>query len=98
MWRLIRRTLIVVALIVSALALLVSSTPQGRAAVRTVLFIPQVLPAIPVKPQQWLTRAPVHQEIEFPLAEGVGKADLYLPAGSGTHSAVLFFMGVVPPD
>ena len=98
MWRLIRRTLIVVALVVSTLSLLVASTPQGRAAVRTVLFIPQVLPAIPVKPQQWVTRAPVHEEIEFPIAGGVGTADLYLPAGSGTHSAVLFFMGVVPPD
>ena len=98
MWRIIRRTLVVLLLIIALLVAVVPATPQGRVAVRTLLFLPQVLPAIPLKPQQWLTREPTRTEIEFPLAAGMGVADLYVPAGSGRHSAVLFFMGVVPPD
>ena len=98
MWRLLRRVLVVLLLLITVLVVLIAATPQGRVGVRTLLFLPQVLPAIPVKPQQWVTRDPTRSEIEFPLATGVGVADLYVPAGSGEHSAVLFFMGVVPPD
>ena len=98
MWRLLRRILVVFLLFIAVLVVLIAATPQGRVGVRTLLFLPQVLPAIPVKPQQWVTRDPTRSEIEFPLATGVGVADLYVPAGSGKHSAVLFFMGVVPPD
>ena len=80
------------------LALIAAGTPQGSSALRTVLFLPQVLPSFPIRPQGWVTRDPVRHQIEFPLATGQGTADLYVPAGSGRHSAVLFFMGVVPPD
>lgn len=86
------------ALLVLAGVVLAAATPQGRNAVRTALFLPQVLPAIPVKPLEWVTRGPTRQEIEFPIAEGQGEADLYIPAGSGEHSAVLFFLGVIPPE
>ncbi|MDA1348466.1 MAG: hypothetical protein O3A47_06315 [Chloroflexi bacterium] len=78
--------------------LLSVSTPQGRAGVKAVLFIPQVLADMPLKPLELLTRKPTREMIEFPLAEGMGSADLYLPHGSGRHSAVLFYLGVVPPD
>ena len=97
-----RRTLLY-ALIASVVAfetlvLLLAVTPQGRTATRAILFIPQVLPAIPIKPQELFTPDPVRQRIEFPLAEGMAQADLYLPGDSGTHSAVLYYMGVDPPD
>jgi dienelactone hydrolase len=98
MWRLLRRTLVLVALLVASVFFLVVSTPQGQAAASALLFIPQVLPAIGVSPQSWVTREPERSEIQFPTSDGVGSADLYVPAGSGRHSAVLFFMGVVPPD
>jgi dienelactone hydrolase len=98
MWRLLRRALVLLALLVSSVMFLVVSTPQGQAAASALLFIPQVLPAVGVRPQSWVTREPVRTQIEFPSSEGAGLADLYVPAGSGTHSAVLFFMGVVPPD
>ena len=82
-----------------ALSLLIAGitafTPQGRAAVKTALFIPQVLPKIPFKPQTWVTGDPVWQKIRFPQAHGEGVADLITPAGEGKHSAVLFFTGVV---
>ncbi len=67
---------------------------------RTALFIPQVLPSIPIKPQEWFTRDPVWRSVQYATADGEGTADLVLPAGSGKHSAVLFFLGVVvnPPS
>ena len=99
MVRRLGRALIAVGLTVIGLLLIASITPQGRVAVRTALFLPQVLPALALSPQQWLAPDPVRHAVEFPLSDGRrGSADLYVPAGSGKHSAVLFFMGVVPPD
>ena len=71
-------------------------TAQGRTAVKTALFIPQVLPTIPVKPQEWFTGAPRLEEVSYPTVNGFGVADLYTPAGDGTHGAVLLFLGVNP--
>ena len=93
--RWLRRLLIALGVLTVLFVLLLAVTPQGRAAVRTALFVPQVLPAIPLKPQEWFTQDPVWQHVEFPTARGQGSADLILPGGSGEHSAVLFFLGVV---
>ena len=81
--------LIVIGFVVTAV------TPQGRVAIRTLLFVPQILPAIPIKPQEWVTRDPVWQSIQFPTKHGYGSADLISPARGNNHSAVLFFLGVV---
>ena len=95
----IRRVLAVGLATAAGLLLIASTTPQGRMTVRTALFLPQVLPALPLNPQTWVTPDPVRQTIEFPLSDGrAGSADLYTPKSSGPHGAVLFFMGVVPPD
>ena len=81
------------ALMLAALA----QTPQCKAAARAAAFVPQVLPAIPVKPAEWLSDAPTRSRVEFPLPDGsMGQADLYMPAGGGRHSAVLLFLGVNP--
>ena len=96
MWRWARRILLSVAALLAVFIVLLVVTPQGRAAAKAALFIPQVLPDIPVTPLEWITGDPVYVEVTYPLAEGEGVADLYLPAGSGKHSAVLFFQGVVP--
>ena len=94
------RSILAVGLATAAGLLLIASiTPQGRTTVRTALFLPQVLPALPLNPQRWVTPDPMRQTIEFPLSDGrAGSADLYTPRGSGPHGAVLFFLGVVPPD
>ena len=76
--------------------LLVVFTPQGQAAFRAALFIPQILPGVPIKPQTWFTPDPTREAIRYPLASGEGEADLYLPGDGGKHSAVVFFQGVVP--
>ncbi len=78
------------------LLILILITPQGRTAVETALFIPQVIPTIPVKPQEWVSSAPVRREVEFPVRDGVGVADLYSQPGGGKRGSVLLFLGVNP--
>ena len=96
MLRTIRRLLMAVALLVTVLIVAAATTPQGRTAVKTALFLPQVLPAFPVKPQEWVTRAPTRRDIRFPVESGLGVADLYVPARGEGHSGVLLFLGVNP--
>lgn len=95
MRRVIRGSALSAVAMLAAVVLLAAVTPQGRAAVRTALFIPQVLPTIPIRPQEWFDPDPVWQEVRYATADGVGVADLILPAGGGRHSAVLFYLGVV---
>lgn len=77
---------------------LTAATAQGRTAVETLLFIPQVVPSVPVKPQTWFAPDPVRSAVAYPTADGAGAgaADLYAPAGEGVHSGVLLFLGVNP--
>lgn len=79
--------------------LLTTSTLQGRAFVKSALFIPQVLPNIPVRPLEYVTKTPIREKITFTTLDAdKASADLYLPKGENSHPAVVFFMGVVPPD
>jgi hypothetical protein len=79
--------------------LLTTSTLQGRAFVKSALFIPQVLPDIPVRPLEYVTKPPIREKITFTTLDAdKASADLYLPKGENSHPAVVFFMGVVPPD
>ena len=83
-------------LVMAIPAVLLFATAQGRTAVKTALFLPQVLPTIPVKPQEWFTGEPRLEEVNYPTENGFGVADLYTPAGDSTHGAVLLFLGVNP--
>ena len=96
MLRILRRALIVVGLLVLSSVILVAATPQGRAGVRTALLIPQLLPGIPIKPQEWVVGDPTRREVTYPLSSGSGVADLYVPASGETHSGILLFLGVNP--
>lgn len=87
----------VIVLAVISTAFVLSWTPQVRATARSIGFVAQVLPMIPVKPAEWVTGTPERIEITYPLDDGsTGLADLYVPAGGGRHSALLFFLGVNP--
>ena len=87
----------VIVLSIVATAFVLYWTPQVNATLRSVGFVAQVLPTVPIKPSEWLTAMPERREISYPLDDGgVGIADLYIPAGGGEHSAVLFFLGVNP--
>ena len=95
-FRWIKRLALAMLVIVLAVAILLVVTPQGRGGVRTALFLPQILPGFPVKPQEWFTGSPTRLDVSFPIASGVGVADVYLPSTEGQHSAVLLFLGVNP--
>lgn len=90
-----RLALAMLAAIVIA-AIVIAVTPQGRTGVKTALFLPQILPEFPVKPQEWFTGTPTRQNVSYPIASGSGNADVYVPASDGLHSAVLLFLGVNP--
>lgn len=80
---------------VLVVVILAAITPQGKAATRAALFVPQVLPTISIKPQEWVTADPIWRQVTYSQADGEGIADLILPADADGNSAVLFFLGVV---
>lgn len=87
------------ALIAAILFFLTTATVQGRAAAKAALFIPQIIPDLGVSPLSYFSRDPIRVSIQFPTRNGgYATGDLYLPAGDQKHPAVVFFMGVVPPD
>lgn len=93
--RLIQVCVIVLSIVATAFVLY--WTPQVKATLRSIGFVAQVLPTVPVKPSEWFTEMPERREISYPLDNGgAGFADLYIPAGGGKHSALLFFLGVNP--
>ena len=79
-----------------ALGVALTATPQVRTASHTLLLVPQLLPAIPVKPQQWFVGEPTRRPVVYTSGGSEENADLYVPAGGGRHGAVLLFLGVNP--
>ena len=79
-----------------ALGIGLAATPQARTASHTLLLVPQLLPTIPVKPQQWLAGEPTRRSVVFQSGDNIEDADLYVPPGRGKHGAVLLFLGVNP--
>ena len=74
------------------------STDIGRASIKAFLFIPQVISGAP-RPLEYVTPSPSRESINFLTLNGQqAEADLYIPAGKNRHPAVVFFMGVIPPD
>jgi len=87
-----RRAFLAVVVLVSLLTIFMAVTPQGKAAFRAALFVPQVLD-VPFKPQPWLTGDPVRHEVTYPQETGTGVADVYRIPDSERRAAVLLFLG-----
>ena len=87
-----------ISLLLTFLIVILLFTPQARASVKAALFIPQILPAIPIKPLEYISGTPTREEVTFDSSKGLSEADIYMPSGNGTHPGVVFFMGIVPPD
>ena len=92
----LRRVGLGVGIFILILIPLVTLTPQGRTAFKTALFVPQILPAVPIKPQQWFISDPVREEVSYPSPYGQGVADVYRIADGKKRAAVLLFLGVNP--
>ena len=65
-----RKSIKICLLIIILMVILVLS-PQGKASIKAVLFIPQILPDIPVKPLEYLSGTPIRQEIVFTSSAGL---------------------------
>jgi esterase/lipase len=72
------------------------ATPQGRSALKTIGFVFQVIPSIPVKPLALFSSEPIREEVNFPRTFTDGIADIYRPKNDKKNAAVLLFLGVNP--
>ena len=86
------RVLLSMALLAVVIIIFFAATPQGKAAYRAALFVPQVLEA-PFKPQPWFTGDPVRHEVNYPQKAGIGVADIYRIPDGKRRAAVLLFLG-----
>ncbi|MBH43078.1 MAG: hypothetical protein CL787_06165 [Chloroflexi bacterium] len=89
----ILRMIIFITILVLAIAI---ATPQGRSALKTVGFVFQVIPSIPVKPLALFSSEPIREEVNFPQTSTDGTADIYRPDNDKQNAAVLLFLGVNP--
>lgn len=83
-------------LIAIVILVVMFATPQGRSVLKTVGFVTQVIPSIPVKPLAVFSRQPLREEVRFIQSTGLGIADIYRPDNDKQNSAVLLFLGVNP--
>ena len=86
------RVLLAMALFAATLVIFFMATPQGKAAFRAALFVPQIL-EVPFKPQPWFSGDPVRHEVTYPQETGTGVADVYRIPDGKRRAAVLLFLG-----
>ena len=91
----LKKTGLTVLLALIALTIFLGASHEGRAAVKTTLFIPHVFDA-GIKPLNWFTPDPVVERVTFSIPGGAGVGDIYRPPGEGPYAAVLLFLGVAP--
>ena len=87
------KLLLLIAIVILVVML---ATPQGRSALKTVGFVTQVIPSIPVKPLALFSSQPIQEEVRFTQSTGSGVADIYRPDNDKENAAVLLFLGVNP--
>ena len=83
-------------LIAIVILVVMFATPQGRSVLKTVGFVTQVIPSIPVKPLAVFSSQPLREEVRFIQSTGLGVADIYRPDNDKQNAAVLLFLGVNP--
>ena len=88
----VRRVLPALSLLAAAPIVFLIATPQGKAAFRAALFVPQVLD-VPFKPQPWFTGDPVRHEVMYRQETGMGVADVYRIPDGKRRAAALLFLG-----
>ena len=86
-----RISLILLSLLVATAAIFVLA-PPAKAGLHTSLFVLQILDA-PVKPQSWVTKEPLREQVTYPTPRGEGVADIYRIPGDERRAAVLIFLG-----
>jgi acetyl esterase/lipase len=83
-------------LLLGVLLLLAASLlPPVRVAGKTLLLLPDMFPTSPLRPLTWVTPAPRVEEYGYDFPGGRVDSDIYLPAGSGRHGALILLLGAV---
>ena len=95
-WTRWRTPLLALLAALAVVALLLALTPQGRTLLKTALLVPQLVPAIPVKPQESLGPEVVRQEVRFDAGDVERVGDLYAIPDGQRRAAVVLFLGVNP--
>ena len=97
MKRVVQRGSLALLAAVVALSAWVGVSEQGNTALRTALFVPEIVSRIPVKIQPYLAKEPLYQRSVFQAEDGrLIEMDLYTPDNDATHPAVVLFFGVIP--
>ena len=94
--RLLRKIAFILGTLALLLLVFLNLSPQGRTATRTLGLVLQVIPAVPVKPQEWFTDNPSREKIKYPRSDGTGLADIYRIQNGSKRAAILLFLGVNP--
>ncbi len=74
------------------------SAPKASAlaAFRTAVCVLKVLPMLPSRPIDWLTPAPVREQVRYPSQHGEVEAEIAVPSSKGPHPGIVVCLGVVP--
>lgn len=71
-------------------------TEPIRAAANTTVFMLKLLPMLPSSALDWITPAPLVEQVQYPTHSGPVEGDLYRPSTAGPHPGVVVCLGVVP--
>jgi hypothetical protein len=90
------RILIVLVVAIAVVLLLAALTPGGRAGMKAVSLVVQVLMTAPHGPLDLVTSTPEHRAITYSTDTGPGEADLYRIPDGEPRAALVLFLGVNP--
>jgi hypothetical protein len=80
----------------SMLHIFTRATRSIRTAAKTAIFFLKLLPMLPSRPVDWVTRLPVVERVRYPTRHGQAEGELYRPRACGPHPGVVLCLGVVP--
>ncbi|HLE82614.1 MAG TPA: hypothetical protein VJA25_15295, partial [Dehalococcoidia bacterium] len=92
----LRRIALAVGLLLLAGLVFVLATAPGRAGLKTVLLIPEILPGAPFRPLPAFTGEPLQEAVQYPYSGGRAQGTLFRPAGNQRYGAVILFLGINP--
>lgn len=79
-----------------AAALINTAMRPIRAVARAAIFFLKVLPMLPSRPVDWVTKPPVIERVSYPTRFGRSEGEVYRPSGEGRHPGIVVCLGVVP--
>lgn len=79
-----------------SLLVLLALRREARTACRAAALLPYLFPGAPVRPLDWITAAPIQEEVRYSNGTRDLLADLYRPGAPGRHAAILVSPGVRP--